>query len=374
TEVRLTVRKPDGEEKIIPIVRDIIQMEETFAQSVILENGKEKIGYIKLPVFYSDFTRNGARKCGEDIKKEALKLKKENVSGIIIDLRDNGGGSLSEVIEMVGHFITTGPVVQVKKKAGKIETYRDFNTEQVYGGPMVVMINRNSASASEIFAAAMQDYKRAVIVGSGPASFGKGTVQQFLDLDNYLSPKDDTVRPLGAVKVTMQKFYRINGGATQLKGVIPDIILPDAYSEVETGEKELDFPMEWDEIPAAEYNKYNITSWNNVLAKSNERVSKNSSFTLVKNQSLYIKKKRDETMYSLNLAKYRSERDKLDAEMKKFESNRSEIKDFKCMMPKQREAPELIDSTLIARDKKWMDAIVKDVYIHEASNVVLDIK
>ncbi|MGZ3867445.1 MAG: S41 family peptidase, partial [Bacteroidia bacterium] len=214
TVVKLTVKKPDGSQKIIPITRDVIQLDETFAQSAVLQNGKYKIGYIRLPVFYSDFTRNGARRCGQDVKTEAIKLKNEGVDGIIVDLRDNGGGSLQEVNDMIGHFIVTGPVVQTKRKGSLPDITYDKNPEQVYTGPMAVMVNRNSASASEIFAAAMQDYKRAIIVGSSPTSFGKGTVQQFLDLDNYLMPEFDTVKPLGAVKVTMSKFYRINGGAT----------------------------------------------------------------------------------------------------------------------------------------------------------------
>ena len=373
TEVRLTVRKPDGKEIVIPIIRDIIQLEETFAQSAILENGNQKIGYIKLPVFYSDFTRNGARKCGEDIKNETIKLKKEGVSGIIIDLRDNGGGSLSEVIDMVGHFITTGPVVQVKKKAGKIETYRDFNSEQVYDGPLVVMINRNSASASEIFAAAMQDYKRAIILGTGPASFGKGTVQQFLDLDNFLVPEYDSVRPLGAVKITMQKFYRINGGATQLKGVIPDIILPDAYSEIESGEKELDFPMPWDEIPAAEFRLYNLPNLSTIINKSQARTSENKTFSLIKDQSKFFKKKRDESSHSLNLSKYRNEEKTLDAETKKYDDLKVEIKNFNSRIIKTNVKENDADTVKVNREKKWAESLRKDYYLHEASNVILDL-
>ena len=374
TEVRLTVRKPDGKEVVIPIVRDIIQLEDTFAQSAVLEYENQKIGYIKLPVFYSDFTRNGARRCGEDIKKETVKLVKEGVSSIVIDLRDNGGGSLSEVVDMIGHFITTGPVVQVKKKAGKIETYRDHNPEQIYSGPMVVMINRNSASASEIFAAAMQDYKRAVIIGSGPSSFGKGTVQQFMDLDNYLLPQQDSIKPLGAVKITMQKFYRINGGATQLKGVEPDIELPDAYSEIETGEKELDYPMQWDEIPAADYKKYNIPNMTDIVTKSKERVEKNNTFSLVKDQASYLKKKRNETKYSINLLKYREDAKLREAELKKYDDMRVEIKNYNTRIIKEKGYEKNEDSTKINKDKKWLESLRKDFYLFEATRVAIDIK
>ncbi len=245
TEVRLTVKKPDGSFKVIAIIRDVIEIEETYAKSAIINN-KKKIGYIYLPMFYADFTRNGAHRCAADMKKELEKLKKQGVEGVVIDLRDNGGGSLQEVIEMAGLFVPKGPVVQVKNKPGMINVMEDRNSDVVWDGPLAILINHNSASASEILAAAIQDYKRGVIMGT--QSFGKGTVQSFLDLDQYLLPQFDTMRPLGSVKVTMQKFYRINGGTTQLKGVIPDITLPDPYAYIDMGEKELDFPLPWDEI------------------------------------------------------------------------------------------------------------------------------
>ncbi|MBC7862814.1 MAG: carboxy terminal-processing peptidase [Bacteroidia bacterium] len=372
TEVRLTVKKPDGAVTIIPIIRDIIMLEETFAQSAVLQNGKQKIGYIRLPVFYSDFTKNGAKRCGADIKTEAVKLKNAGVDGIIIDLRDNGGGSLQEVIDMVGHFIPTGPTVQVRKKGGKADIYSDHNPEQVYDGPMAVLVNRNSASASEIFAAAMQDYKRALIVGT--QSFGKGTVQQFLDLDNYLMPEFDTVKPLGAVKVTMQKFYRINGGATQLKGVMPDVVLPDAYSQLETGEKELDFPMSWDEIPSAEYKTFNYLDYDKIRKKSKERVKANKTFALVEEESNYFKSRKDDSKYSLNLDKFREEEKKIKAENKKYENLRSEIKGFEASLLKVDIDNMQNDTTKMTREKKWAENLQKDFYIYETVNMLGDTK
>jgi carboxyl-terminal processing protease len=373
TEVRLTVKKPDGTMKVIPIVRDVIQLEETFAQSAILKNGKQKVGYIRLPVFYSDFTRNGARRCGQDIKTEAVKLRNAGVDGIIIDLRDNGGGSLSEVIDMVGHFITTGPVVQVRKKGGKTDVYPDQNPEMVYDGPMAVLVNRNSASASEIFAAAMQDYKRAVIVGS-PSTFGKGTVQQFLDLDNYLLPEFDTIKPLGAVKVTMQKFYRINGGATQLRGVIPDVVLPDAYSQIETGEKELDFPMPWDEISPADYKTFNYIDYEKIRKKSEERVKKNKSFALVDEEAGYFKSRKDDSKYSLNLEQFRADEKKNKDEYKKFEDLKTEIKGFEASLLKVDIERMENDTSRLSKEKKWAENLQKDFYIYETSNMLNDLK
>lgn len=374
TEVRLTVKKPDGSMKVIPIIRDVIQLEETFAQSAILQNGKQKIGYIKLPVFYADFTKNGARRCGQDIKAETIKLKEAGVDGIIIDLRDNGGGSLAEVVDMVGHFIPTGPVVQVRKKGGKTDVYRDFNPEQVYDGPMAVMVNRNSASASEIFAAAMQDYKRALIIGGSPTTFGKGTVQQFLDLDLYLMPEFDTVKPLGAVKVTMQKFYRINGGATQLRGVVPDVVLPDAYSQLETGEKELDYPMPWDEISPADYKTFNYLDYEKIRKKSDERVKKNKTFALVQEEAKYFKARRDDSKYSLNLEKFRAEEKKIKEENKKYDDLKAEIKGFEAGLLKVDIDAMQNDTTRLGREKKWADGLRKDFYLYEASNMLGDMK
>ncbi len=256
TEVRLTVKKADGSKQIIPIIRDIIVTEEGYAKSSILTDDDFpglKVGLIHLPAFYTDFTGTGGRTCSDDVKNELIKLQKEGVDGIVIDLRFNGGGSLRDVVDMSGFFIDKGPIVQVKSKGRKPYIMEDEEPSVVYDGPLIVMVNQYSASASEIMAAALQDYKRAVIVGS-ESSFGKGTVQRFLDLDRIVTDKD--VKPLGSVKISIQKFYRINGTTTQLKGVASDIVLPDVYKYVEVGEKEEEYPLEWDENQACEI--YNI--------------------------------------------------------------------------------------------------------------------
>ena len=372
TEVRLTVKKTDGTIKVIPIVRDVIQLDETFAHSAILDNGKKRVGYIKLPSFYSDFTRNGAHRCAADVKTEVEKLKKENVDGIIIDVRDNGGGSLQEVVTMGGLFIPKGPIVQVRKKNGVTEELKDYDESQIYDGPMVVMVNRNSASASEILAAALQDYNRAVIVGS--QSFGKGTVQSFLDLDNYLLPQFDTIKPLGSVKVTMQKFYRINGGTTQLRGVIPDVTLPDPYSMIETGEKELDNPMPWDEINKATYTSFTNINYSKIKKNSDERVKKSKSFQLVEQEAKEIKEKKDDSKYSLNLEKFRAESKQLKEQNKKYDELKNEVKGFDVTLMKMDVEAMQADTNKLTREKNWVKALKKDLYLHEASNIIGDIK
>src|ERR1700757_176530 len=372
TEVNLTVKKIDGSIKTILIVRDIIELDETFAHSAIMQNEKNKIGYIRLPSFYSDFTRTGAHHCSQDIKNEVLKLKAESVNGIVLDLRDNGGGSLTEVVDMAGLFIKQGPIVQVRKKGGEIEQLVDKSPDQIYDGPLVVMINRNSASASEIMAAAMQDYKRAVIIGT--QSFGKGTVQSFLDLDNYLLQQFDSLKPLGSVKVTMQKFYRVNGGATQLRGVTPDISLPDPYLYIETGEKEMDNPMPWDEIPKAAYAPLDNIKYDKLKQKSEARVKKDKEFVLVSEEAQEYKAKKDDTKYSLNLEKYMAEAKKYKDENKKYDELRKDIKGVDVTLLNADIQRLSADTTKLSREKKWAGNLKKDFYINEASNVISDMK
>lgn len=371
TEVRLTVKKSDGSTKIIPIVRDIIPIEETFAKSAVLEN-KNKIGYIYLPSFYTPFGGSGNHRCSQDIRKEIEKLKKENVKGIILDLRDNGGGSLQEVVEMAGLFFPKGPVVQVKSKNNLVSVMEDKNPDVAWDGPLAVMVNHSSASASEILAAAMQDYKRGVIIGT--PSFGKGTVQSFVDLDMYLLPQFDTIKPVGSVKITQQKFYRINGGATQLKGVTPDILLPDPYAMLELGEKEMDNPMPWDEINKANYTEFNYMNYPSMAKNSQARIKKSPLFSLVEEQSKEIKAKKDDSKYNLNLAKFRAEQKQLRDQNKKYEDLRKEIKGFTAKVMDEDIARFANDTAKAGREKRWAGNIAKDIYIHEASNVLNEVK
>ena len=371
TEVRLTVKKTDNSIKVISIIRDVIEIEETFAKSALLEN-KNKIGYIYLPSFYTDFTRTGARGCANDMRKEIEKLKKQNIKGLIVDLRDNGGGSLQEVVIMAGLFFPKGPVVQVQGKNNIRYTMDDKIPDVAWDGPLTILINHNSASASEILAAAIQDYKRGVIIGT--PSFGKGTVQSFVDLDNFLLPQFDTIKPIGQVKITQQKFYRINGGATQLKGVTPDVLLPDPYAFIDLGEKEMDNPMPWDEIPKVDYTAFKNINYSSVLKNSQSRVKKSSQFNLIEAQAKEIKAKKDDTKYSLNKEKFRAEQKQFREQNKKYDDLKKEINGFSGMLLKEDLDKFGNDTTRINRENKWLKNVTKDIYIHEATNILNDLK
>ncbi len=372
TEVRLTVKKTDGSIRQINLIRDIILLDETFAHSAIIQNQNSKTGYIKLPSFYSDFTRNNAHHCTDDMRKEIQKLKALNVEGIIIDLRDNGGGSLSEVVDLSGLFIKYGPIVQVRNRESKIEEQMDRDPSQLYDGPLVILINRNSASASEIMAAALQDYKRAVIIGT--QSFGKGTVQNFIELDRFLLPQFDSIKPLGSLKITISKFYRINGGTTQLRGVTPDITLPDAWFYIESGEKELDNPMPWDEIQKASYSSLNTIQYDKIKKSSQERVGISAEFKLLEEEAKLIKSRKDDTQYSLDLQKYLTESKKFKDENKKFESLKNDLKNFKPTLLPEDLKLLAADTNKLNREKKWADGLKKDVYLQEACFVISDLK
>jgi carboxyl-terminal processing protease len=374
SEVRLTVKKPDGSFKVIPIIRDVIQIEETFAKSAVITS-KKKIGYIYLPMFYADFTRNGAHRCSVDMKKELEKLKNQGVEGIIVDLRDNGGGSLQEVVEMAGLFIPKGPVVQVKDKAGMVKVLEDKNADVTWDGPLAILVNHNSASASEILAAAIQDYKRGVIVGT--QSFGKGTVQQFINLDQFLLPQLDTIKPIGEVKITMQKFYRVNGGATQLKGVMPDVVLPDPYAYIDAyREKEMDYPLAWDEISKATYDEYKTINYDKIKKASSERIRNSTAFKLIETESKELKAKKDDTKYSLKLDKYRAEYKQMKEQNKKYDDLKLNIKGFTVELPDfdKTAMSAASDTVKLNRETKWAANIQKDNYIFEASNIVSDMK
>jgi carboxyl-terminal processing protease len=370
TEVRLTVKKPEGNIIIVSLIRDVVLLEETYAKSAII-NTKKKIGYIKLPTFYADFENNSGRSCSGDVKKELEKLKAENVEGVILDLRDNGGGSLQDVVTMTGLFIKEGPIVQVKQKSGSPRVLKDYDGDVVYDGPLVIMINENSASASEILAAAIQDYKRGVVVGSS-SSFGKGTVQQFLNLDDYLLPQFDSLKPLGSVKLTIQKFYRVNGGSTQLKGVVPDIEMPDVYKYYEYGEKELEYPMPWDEIESLKVDAWKDFGMAQVKKSSTERMQKSERFKLIESKAKKLKSQRDQSMVTLNLEKYKQYRKTLEQEMKQYDSIDDEVKEMNVTLLKV--DLQNTDTLAKASGKELLTRMKKDIYLLESANIIGDIK
>ena len=375
TKVRLEVKKPDATIEIIEIIRDEVIIEETKAKSIIvgLKNEIDSIGFIRLPSFYSDFKSDG-NNCADDIKKELNKLNDKNVKGIILDLRYNGGGSLRDVIKIAGYFIEQGPVVQVKPGKEKPFIHKDNDIDVVYNGPLVILVNEMSASASEIMAAAMQDYDRAIIIGS-KATFGKGTVQRFFDLDNMIRGADD-VKPLGNLKVTTQKFYRINGGSTQLKGVESDIVLPDNYMYMDVGEREYKNAMPWDKIENLDYsqNVFVLNKKDEIINRSKKRIEQDTVFTYIKENAMRMKQYSDSTSVSLNLdtfKKQKDERKKRDDFYKKrlnTEIPSMTVENLDVDLPHIN-----IDSARIARNDEWLKNIKKDEYIKEAINVVKDI-
>lgn len=376
TKVRLSIKKIDGTVKELSLIRDVVVLEDTYAKSAIIDDrptGK-KFGYIKLPSFYVDFGNPNGRNCYDDIKKEIEKLKQQGISGIVFDLRDNGGGSLDDVVKIAGLFIKDGPMVQAVGSKGIKKTLRDSDPEIQYGGPLVVMVNSISASASEIFAAAIQDYNRGLIIG-GNSTYGKGTVQNFTELDRMIPKKPSDMEGLGSLKMTVQKFYRINGGATQLKGVVPDIVMPDYYNYMDYNESKADFAMPWDEIAPLVYNPWDLSFDKTYIEDISEKRIKNDSiFNLVEENGERMEKLRDSTLFSLNFDKFKAEIDRRELEGKKFERIG---KDTLNMVVKilNADLPEVeADTSKKARIDAWILGLKKDVYLVEAANILKDIE
>jgi carboxyl-terminal processing protease len=387
TEVRLTVKaKSDGKVKVISIIREEIIIDEGFAKSLIIQadQNADRVGYIKLPKFYADFENENGHRCAEDIKVEIEKLKKSNVKGIVLDLRNNGGGSLSDVVTMSGFFVEEGPMVQVKGRYDKPDVLNDTDPSVQYTGPLVIMVNEFSASASEIMAAAMQDYGRAVIVGT--PTYGKGTVQRFFNLDRAVSRNgnsslvDKDGKPLGALgdlKVTIQKFFRVNGGSTQLKGVTPDIILPDSYMEIPVGERDNEHPLAWTQIGAAKYSQgvVDLKKLPQIVANSQKRVAKNPIFTAYAENAHRMKVQRDNSEYPLNIKEYRALEAKRDAEVEKFKAVIKPIESFVA----ENIGDDLTalnagkDSSKIIRNREWLKDVKKDAHLYETLMVVRDL-
>uniref|UniRef100_UPI0040477DA5 carboxy terminal-processing peptidase n=1 Tax=Flavobacterium sp. TaxID=239 RepID=UPI0040477DA5 len=370
TEVRLTVKKVDGTIKVISIIRDEVETEETFAKSSVVEKEGKKYGIIYLPKFYISFENKENRDAFKDVAAEIEKLKAQNIDGLIMDLRDNGGGSLETVVKMVGLFIPDGPIVQVKAPGRNPEILPDPDKKVQYDGPLVVMINNFSASASEIFAAAIQDYKRGIVVGS-KHSYGKGTVQNVIDLNQFI--RGNSFGDLGALKTTIQKLYRINGGSTQREGVKSDIIFPDRFAYLDMGERDEESALPWDKIAPAKYEPLNI-NYDNVIANSKKRIAANATFKLIDENAKWIYERKDENVISLNLIDFNKEIAIADAKIKKFK----QISEYNNKFQFQSLPDELAlfenDTLLKQKRERWHEEMQKDVYIEETLNVIADIK
>jgi carboxyl-terminal processing protease len=322
TEVRLTLKKPDGTTHVVSLIREeIVQDELTFARSAIVNSPKGKIGYIYLPEFYADFDNPKGARCSIDVAKEVMKLKAEKVDGIVLDLRNNGGGSLSDVVQMAGLFVEQGPIVQVRSRDEKPQVYPDRDKSVLWDGPFAVMVNELSASASEIFAAAIQDYHRGVIIGSS-STYGKGTVQRPIGLDKAMG-LDPTNSELGTIKLTLQKFYRINGGSTQLRGVSSDIVLPDIYPDIYEFAKirERDNPdaLPWDEIQKADYTPWKYAyDVNYIKGLSDQRLRNDTALNEIQSDAEWLSKTEDK-VFSLNIRKYQEEQKEIKVKVKQIE-------------------------------------------------------
>ena len=371
TQVILTIKRVDGAIEDVKVTRDVVILEETYARSSLITNDKESFGLIELPKFYINFQDYNQRNAATDVKKELEQLKQKNVKGIILDLRNNGGGSLKTVVEMAGYFIKEGPVVQVKSTGGKKEVLKDIDPSIVWDGPLVILVNEFSASASEIIAAALQDYKRAIILGS-KQTFGKGTVQNVFDLNRMIT--GGTYGDLGALKVTTDKFYRINGRSTQLEGVKSDVVFPNRYSYVDMGEKDQDNPLAWDSITPAFYKPFEgMNNYEYSLSRSKQRIKDNPFITLIDEQALWIKKQQENYIYSLDFKSYKATR----------QSNKTYSERFKKLgeyesslefqwLPEARLEVEVNDDLIIKR-KRWQKSLKKDIYISEAIEILKDL-
>ena len=370
SEVRLTIKRPDGTIKVVSLLRQKVELEDTFVKSAII-NGTHKIGFIYLPEFYANFDDPNGRRCAVDVAKEIEKLKAENVEGIVMDLRGNGGGSMYDVVDMAGLFIEDGPICQVKGRDEKPMVLNDRDKRVLYTGPLAVMVDELSASASEIFAAAIQDYKRGIIIGSS-STYGKGTVQRNVSLDpeaeNLLFKK--TAEGLGDVKLTFRKFYRINGGATQLKGVTPDIVVPDRLEYVKIREKDNPDALKWDEISKANYTPWNPGyDVNALINNTNQQLNNNNTFKLIRDDIKLLDKNSDKE-YSLNVQKYRAELKQLRSVAKQLDSLTKLNVDLNVKNPAADAATIEADKDKTEKNKQWLKRVGNDIYIDETVKVM----
>jgi carboxyl-terminal processing protease len=369
TQVFLTIKRVSGVIEEVIINRDVVELEESYAKSSIIKKNGKSYGFIELPKFYIDFKDQNSRNAASDIKKELEILKKKNVSGVIMDLRNNGGGSLKTVVDITGFFIDEGPVVQVKSTGGKKDILYDEDPSVVWDGSLVIMVNKFSASASEILAAALQDYKRAIILGS-KQTFGKGTVQNVIDLNRIIS--GGTHGDLGAVKLTTDKFYRINGGSTQLEGVKSDIIVKNQYSYIEMGEKDQDNPLAWDSIEAASYRQWsNQINYDYALSQSAKRLKDNPYIQLLEKQARRIENQQDDFTYTLNYQDYLNEQEANRKISEKF----NELKDYKSELTFEWTPEAGVDQDEVVKERKsrWIESLQQDFYIDEAVSILEDL-
>ena len=370
TEVVLTLRKKDGSIKEVKMIREEVAIEDTFARSIIVNspNGK-KYGFINLPGFNADFEDAKGRNASDDIKAELIKLKAQNVEGIILDLRNNGGGSLTEVVDIMGLFMKNGPVVQVKDGNGKIQVLKNKQNDPIWTGPLVIMQNELSASASEILAGAMQDYGRAVIVGS-PQSFGKGTVQTFVELNRFLNTSDD----FGALKLTIQKFYRVNGKSTQLKGVDSDIPMKDIFTYEEIGERYNNYALPWDQVSTSGFAPLNTLNMSNLVNNSAKRLTQNKNYQLLLESAQWKEKLDKEEKVTLNLKEFESLMKARKEQIEKFKSLIKFNNGLNFTLHADEAKRGKTDEVFAKKSENWLKNLKRDIYLQETVNIISEMK
>ncbi len=383
TTVSLTVKKVDGTRKTINIVRDVVQVGASYVKSSVIQmkGSKKKYGYIMLPKFYRSFNDSDGINCTDDVRDELVYLKKQKVDGIILDLRNNGGGALEDARQMTGLFIKDGPIVQTKNYTDQIDVLKDTDTSVTYDGPLIVMTNRFSASASEILAGAIKDYGRGLVVG-GANSHGKGTVQAVLPvgpgaLRGILQEK------LGALKVTIQQFYRVNGLSTQYKGVVPDIILPDPMGYAQSREQDLDYSLPWSKVGSLKYDKWgkhNLTNIDILKQRSSFRVKESPKFKKIIDSVSFLNKRRDDTIVTLNLKALKKEAEenkKITEKLKLDEENKNIlVSHFEHSLRKHENVRPADEKQwkkdFAQRKEEWIEGIRKDVLLEETLSIMTD--
>ena len=368
TVVTLRVKKIDGQIQDVKIKRDEVELEETFAKSTVISKNDNNYGYISLPKFYADFDNYKNRNSANDVKNEIIKLKNNGIQGLILDLRNNGGGSLQTVVEMTGLFIEKGPVVQVKSIGNRKKVLYDRDPQVYWDGPLVLLINEMSASASEIISAALQDYNRAIIIGS-EKSFGKGTVQNIIDLNRFISNTD---YDMGALKVTTDIFYRINGESVQLEGVQSDIIIPDSYMYIFNGERDEKNPIKWDKIGPATYTKWNKYSdkFNYVKDQINKKLDQNKLINNIYDRAEWIRNQQNLKNVPLNIVEYKKYQKNQKQKASQFDNISKYQNELSFNLLKAEKPFINANRELFEARAKWHESLSKDIFIDQAVNAL----
>ncbi len=374
TLIQLTVKKANGSTKVIPIIRDTIVLNKTYARSVVLQFHNKRYGYLYLPKFYRDFNnKSSSRSSSEDVHKELTYLNSQNVDALVFDLRFNGGGSLEDAIVMSGLFIKDGPVIRVRDSEKEYPAYRDKDSGIAFDKPMLVLVNEGSASASEILAASLQDHKRALIVGSSQKTFGKGTVQILHSLNNSRYAKDNYNGDLGYLKFTTQKYYRISGLSTQTIGVKPDIVIPS----LENFQIPRESSYSNDSLSPIPYSKWDKFQYNysRLEQKQQLRLQNNSNFeNIIKRNKLMLERKK-QTKFTLNHKQAHSSRQAYLKELVNYVVDLQQDLDFKAI-PKQVSEADKQPSGFkekIEERNSWYNQLSRDIYIRETLAILEDV-